>query len=181
MRQKLDQFYARVKPGSTAILFFGGYAIQSNRQNFLIPVDAQIWTEAEVRKDGIDLETILNEIDRRGATLKIALIDGSRRNPYERRFRARSAGLLPVSGPMGTMVMYSMALSEVQNDAGGNASNSLFVTELLKNVGIPNLTAQQALNRTRFAISAATHQEQVPWISDETPQDFKLVPNPSQR
>jgi hypothetical protein len=82
---------------------------------------------------------------------------------------------------MGTIVMYSMALNEVQHDAGGNASNSLFVTELLKNVGIPNLTAQQALTQTRFAISAATHHEQVPWISDETPQDFNLFPNPSPR
>jgi uncharacterized caspase-like protein len=105
MRQMLEQFYAGVKPGSIVILFFGGYAIQSNRQNYLIPVDAQIaqiWTEADVRKDGIDLETVLNDIHSRGAALKIALIDGSRRNPYERRFRARSAGLPPVSAPTGT-------------------------------------------------------------------------------
>jgi hypothetical protein len=73
--------------------------------------------------------------------------------------------------------MYSTALNQVQNEAGGNARNSLFVTELLKNVGIPNLTAQQALNQTRFAISAATHDEQVPSISDGTPQGFNLAPS----
>jgi hypothetical protein len=181
MRQRLDQFYASVKPGSIAILFFAGYAIQSNHQNYLIPVDAQIWTEADVRRDGIDLETVLKEIHSRGATLKIALIDGSRRNPYERRFRDRSAGLLPVNAPIDTIVMYSRSLNEVQNDAGGNASNSLFVTELLKNLEIRNLNASQALTQTRFAISAKTNDEQVPWIEDVTSQGINLFPNPSPR
>ena len=176
MREKLNQFYASVKPGSIAILFFGGYAIQSNRRTYLIPVDLQIWREADVR-DGIDLETVLNEIHSRGATLKIALIDGSRRNPYERRFRDRSAGLAPVIAPVGSIVMYSTALNQVQNDAGGNARNSLFVTELLKNVRTPHPNAQQALTQTRFAISADTHDEQVPWISDGTPQGFNLAPS----
>jgi hypothetical protein len=79
------------------------------------------------------------------------------------------------------MVTYSTALNEVQDDVSAHASNSLFVTELLKNVGIPNQTAQQALSQARFAISATTHSEQVPWISDETPQSFSLVPTPSPR
>ena len=77
----------------------------------MIPVDAQIWTEADVRRDGFGLETVLGEINSRGAGVKIALIDASRRNPFERRFRSFSAGLAPVIAPNGTLVMYSAALS----------------------------------------------------------------------
>jgi len=76
----------------------------------MIPVDAQIWTEQDVRHDGISLETVLGEINSRGAGVKIALIDASRRNPYERRFLPHlllSAGLAPVIAPNGTLVMYS--------------------------------------------------------------------------
>ena len=79
----------------------------------MIPVDAQIWTEADVRRDGFSLETVLGEINSRGAGVKIALIDASRRNPFERRFRSFSAGLAPVIAPNGTLVMYSAALSSV--------------------------------------------------------------------
>ena len=61
----------------------------------MIPVDAQIWTEPDVRRDGFSLETVLGEINNRGAGVKIALIDASRRNPFERRFRSFSAGLAP--------------------------------------------------------------------------------------
>ena len=78
-----------------ALVFFSGYGIQSSRQSYMVPVDAQIWTEADVRRDGFSLETVLNELNGRGAGVKIALLDASRRNPFERRFRSFSAGLAP--------------------------------------------------------------------------------------
>src|SRR3954465_11590342 len=62
MRRALDRLYARIRPGSVALIFFSGFGIQSARQSYLIPVDAQIWTEPDVRRDGFSLETILREI-----------------------------------------------------------------------------------------------------------------------
>ena len=88
MRSALDKFYGRIKPGSAALIFFSGFGIQSARQSYILPVDAQIWTEADVRRDGFSLETILGEINGRGAGVKIALLDASRPNPFERRFRS---------------------------------------------------------------------------------------------
>ena len=67
MRLALKRLYTRIKPGSVALIFFSGYGIQSGRQSYLIPVDAQLWTEADVRRDGFSLETILGEINNRGA------------------------------------------------------------------------------------------------------------------
>ena len=95
MHRAFDKLYGKIKPGSVALLFFSGFGVQSSRQSYMIPVDAQIWTEADVRRDGFSLETILGEINNRGAGVKIALIDASRRNPFERRFRSFSAGLAP--------------------------------------------------------------------------------------
>ena len=34
------------------MLFFGGYGIQVGRESYMIPVDATIWKEADVRRDG---------------------------------------------------------------------------------------------------------------------------------
>jgi Caspase domain/TIR domain len=176
-KRMLEQFYARIKPDSVVLLFFSGYAIQADRQSYLIPVDAQISKDTDVARYGIGLESILWEINQRGASLKIALLDGARRNPIERRFRNFWAGLAPVNAPTGTLVMYSVALSSVQSEYS-SGDHSVFVTELLKNVGIPNLTAEEALNRTRLAISAATHGEQVPWVSSSIAEDFTLAPAP---
>ena len=174
MRRALDKLYGKLKPGSVALVFFSGFGVQSARQSYLLPVDAQIWTEPDVRRDGFSLETILNDINSRGAGVKIALLDASRRNPYERRFRSFSAGLAPVIAPGGTLVMYSAALSSVVSDAG--TAHSLFVSELLKEIKSPDLTAEDALNRTRVNVTKASRSEQVPWISSSLAEDFAFVP-----
>jgi len=179
MRRAFDRLYGRIKPGSVALIFFSGYGIQSNRQSYLIPVDAQIWTEPDVRRDGISLENVLGEINNRGAGVKIALIDASRRNPFERRFRSFSAGLAPVIAPNGTLVMYSAALSSVISDNGGD--HSLFVQELLKEIRVPDLMAEETLNRTRVGVTRASRSEQVPWISSSLAEDFSFIPGTGSR
>jgi Caspase domain/Tetratricopeptide repeat len=174
MRKAFERLYGHIKPGGVALVFFSGFGVQSNRQSYLIPVDAQIWTEADVRRDGFSLETVLGEINSRGAGVKIALIDASRRNPYERRFRSFSAGLAPVIAPNGTLVMYSAALSSVISDNGGD--HSLFVQELLKEIRVPDLMAEETLNRTRVGVTRASRSEQVPWISSSLAEDFSFIP-----
>src|ERR1700726_1343644 len=174
MRRAFDKLYGKIKPGSVALVFFSGFGVQSNRQSYMIPVDAQIWTEPDVRRDGFSLETVLGEINSRGAGVKIALIDASRRNPFERRFRSFSAGLAPVIAPNGTLVMYSAALSSVISDNGGD--RSLFVQELLKEIRVPDLAAEETLNRTRVGVTRASRQEQVPWISSSLAEDFSFIP-----
>jgi lipoprotein NlpI len=174
MRRAFDKLYGKLRPGSVALVFFSGFGIQSSRQSYMIPVDAQIWTEQDVRHDGFSLETVLGEINSRGAGVKIALVDASRRNPYERRFRTFSAGLAPVIAPNGTLVMYSAALSSVVSDNGGD--QSLFVQELLKEIRVPDLMAEETLNRTRVGVTRASRGEQVPWISSSLAEDFSFIP-----
>ncbi len=178
MRRAIDRLYARIKPGTAALIFYSGIGIQSNRQSYMIPIDAQIWTEPDVRRDGVGLETVLGEINSRGAGIKIALMDASRRNPFERRFRSFSAGLAPVVAPGGSLVMYSAALSSVVGGDGA-AQQSLFVTELLKAMRTPDLTAEDTLNRTRVAVIRASKSEQVPWISSSLADDFSFIPGQS--
>jgi lipoprotein NlpI len=174
MRRAFERLYGKIKPGSVALIFFSGFGIESARQSYMIPVDAQIWTEPDVRRDGFSLEKVLGEINSRGAGVKIALVDASRRNPFERRFRSFSAGLAPVIAPNGTLVMYSAALSSVVADNGGD--RSLFVRELLKEIRVPDLMAEETLNRTRVGVTRASRSEQVPWISSSLAEDFSFIP-----
>jgi hypothetical protein len=174
MRRAFERLYGKIKPGSVALIFFSGFGVQAARQSYMIPVDAQIWTEPDVRRDGFSLESVLGEINNRGAGVKIALIDASRRNPFERRFRSFSAGLAPVIAPNGTLVMYSAALSSVVSDNGGD--HSLFVQELLKEIRVPDLMAEETLNRTRVGVTRASRSEQVPWISSSLAEDFAFIP-----
>ena len=82
MKRAFTALYDKIKPGAVAMIFFSGYGIQSGRQSFMIPVDSTIWDEKDVRRDGVSLDSVLSEMNSRGASVKIAILDASRRNPY---------------------------------------------------------------------------------------------------
>lgn len=174
MKRAINALYDKVKPGAVAMIFFSGYGIQSGRQSFMIPVDSAIWDEKDVRRDGISLDAVLSELNSRGASVKIAVLDASRRNPFERRFRQFSTGLAPVTAPRGTLVMYSAPPGAVVNDS--NTDRSLFVTELLKEIRVPDLTAEEAFNRTRVGVSRVSKGDQIPWFSSSLAEEFSFGP-----
>jgi len=173
MRQALQRLYAKIAQGSAALIFFDGFGIQSARQTYLLPVDAQIWTEADVQRDGFDLEKILSEMDSRGASVKIALVDASRRNPFERRFRRYSAGLAPAVTPANTLVLYSSALGSVVSNSRND--HGVFVTELLREIRVPGVGAEQTLRNAQAGVVSATRSEQVPWLSSSLITDFSFT------
>src|ERR1700726_850856 len=92
MSRAIERLKSKVRPDSVVMLFFGGYGIEAGRESYMIPVDAAIWKEADVRRDGTSIESVLATMQERGAHAKLVVLDASRRNPYERRFRAFSHG-----------------------------------------------------------------------------------------
>ena len=170
MRSALERLYGKIKSGSVAVIFFSGYGIQSNRQSYMIPVDAQIWAEADVRRDGFSVDAMLNEMNIKGANVKIAILNASRRNPYERRFRPVAAGLAPVIAPRDTMIIYSATPGTVVRD--GSADNSLFVTEMIKGMRAPKLTGEEVFTQTRLSVTRASRSEQTPWFSSSLAEEF---------
>ncbi len=174
MQRAIDAFTGKIRPGMAALFYFSGYGIQVARQTYLIPVNAQVWTEAEVRRDGISLDALLADMNRKGAKVKIVIIDAGRRNPFERRFRASAAGLAALDAPDGTLAMYSAAPGKVINE--GTGTNSLFVSELVKELRVPNLTAEQVFNRARVGVSRASNNEQVPWVASSLVDEFSFGP-----
>jgi formylglycine-generating enzyme required for sulfatase activity len=170
MQRAIDAFTGKIRSGTAALFYFSGYGIQVARQTYLIPVNAQVWTEAEVRRDGISVDSLLAEMHRRGAKVKIIILDAARRNPFERRFRASAAGLAALDAPDGTLALYSAAPGKVINDSTG--ANSLFVSELIKEMRSPNLTAEEVFNRARIGVSRASNNEQVPWVASSLLEEF---------
>jgi uncharacterized caspase-like protein len=151
MQSAIADFTTRIRPGSAALIFFSGHGIQLERQNYLIPINAQIWSEADVRRDGIPMESVLADMDRAGARVKLVIIDASRANPFERRFRGFSAGLTSINVSQGTLIMYAAAPDKTANDGPGE--NGLLVAELLKEIRSADNTARE--NRSKPCLLAA--------------------------
>jgi uncharacterized caspase-like protein len=171
MNRAISRLKAKVGKDSVVMLFFGGYGVQAGRESFMIPVDAAIWREADVRRDGISVEQVLDAMKEQGAKAKLVVLDASRRNPYERRFRSFSHGLAPISPPENTLVLSSATPGKVTDDS--NDANSVLVAELLRHLDAEG-GAESAFNRTRVAISRASEGEQVPSVSSSLLEDVRF-------
>jgi len=101
------------------------------------------------------------------------VLDASRRNPYERRFRSYSHGLAPISAPDNALILTSATPGKVADDSKGE--NSVLIAELLNHLnaqGAPGI--ESVFNKTRVAISRASDGEQVPSESSSLTDEIRL-------
>src|SRR5258705_2563407 len=117
MERAIDRLKSRIRPDSVVMLFFGGYGVQVGRESYMIPIDATIWKEADVRREGLSVESVLGVMKTQGARAKLVVIDPSRRNPFERRFRAFSHGLAPINAPANALILSSPTPGKVAEDS----------------------------------------------------------------
>jgi uncharacterized caspase-like protein len=172
MGRAIGRLKSKIKPDSVVMLFFGGYGVQVGRESYMIPVDAAIWKEGDVRRDGFSIESVLEAMKEQGACAKLVVIDASRRNPYERRFRTFSHGLAPITAPDNALILTSATPGKVADDSKG--AHSVLVTELLNNLNTPAVAAETVFNKTRVAISRASEGEQVPSVSSSLLEDVRF-------
>ncbi|WJR78699.1 caspase family protein [Bradyrhizobium sp. NP1] len=175
MVRAVERMKSKIRPDSVVMLFFGGYGVQVGRESYMIPVDATIWKESDVRRGGVSIESVLSTMKEQGARAKLVVVDASRRNPYERRFRAFSHGLAPINAPDNALILSSATPGKVIDDAKGD--NSALVAELLSNLSAQAGGAEAVFNKTRVAISRASEGEQVPSVSSSLLEDVRLGAN----
>jgi uncharacterized caspase-like protein len=172
MIRAVERLKAKIKPETVVMLYFGGYGVQVGRQSYMIPVDAAIWKERDIRRDGMSVEAVLDVMKEQGAQAKLVVLDASRRNPYERRFRGYSRGLAPIDVPENALILTSATPGKVADDVDGQ--NSLLATELLKNMKAKPASAESVFTNTRVAVTRATAGEQVPAVSSSLIEDIQL-------
>jgi uncharacterized caspase-like protein len=173
MARAIERLKSRIIPGSVVMLFFGGYGVQSRQETYMIPTDAVIWREGDIRHEGMSVEAVLHAVKERGARATLAVIDASRRNPYERRFRSYSHGLAPVNAPDNALVISSHTPGKVADDTKGE--HSALVTELLNELNAP-ASAEGVFNKTRVAVFRASKGAQMPSVSSSLVEDVHFSP-----
>jgi uncharacterized caspase-like protein len=178
MNRAIDRLKSKLRPDSVVLLFFGGYGVQVGRESYMIPVDAAIWKESDVRRDGLSIESVLDVMKEQGACAKLVVIDASRRNPYERRFRTFSHGLAPIDAPDNALILSSATPGQVADDSAGQ--HSVLMSELLNNLNAQEAdpaAAEAVFNKTRVAISRASDGAQVPSVSSSLLEDVRFGVN----
>ncbi len=170
MKRLIREFGMKLKSGGSGLFYYAGHGVQSKGRNYLIPIDADIQSEAEVEDSGVDAGLILNYMDDAQNGLNIVILDACRNNPFARSFRSAGDGLAQVDAPTGTLIAYATAPGRVASD--GTAQNGLYTAELLKQMRVPGVSVTDMFMRVRAEVMKQTSSKQVPWESSSLVGSF---------
>jgi hypothetical protein len=174
MRRAVGEFGRRIACGGVGLFYFAGHGVQVRGRNYLMPVDAEIGTEAEVALESLDLATVLEQMAAAGNRVNIAILDACRNNPFERRFRSAGGGLASVDAPKGTLIAFATAPGKVAADGAG--ANGLYTSELLKAIRQPGVRLEDVFKQVRVEVTRQTRDEQTPWETSSLTGDFYFTP-----
>jgi hypothetical protein len=172
---------------SYGFFFYAGHGVQSNGENYLIPVDASIQSENLLRQRAMSMQFMLDELNSAGNELNSVVLDACRDNPFGWS-RSGSRGLQVVTGqPADSIIVYATSAGSVAQD--GTGRNGLFTTHLLNNLKTPGLSVQELFNKTGADVRRASGGSQIPaiysqffetaWLGGRPAVAVQPVPAPS--
>lgn len=174
MENAIRDFGKRLRKGGVGLFYFAGHGIQVKGINYLIPVDARIESESDVKYECVDAGRVLGKMEDAGNDLNIVVLDACRDNLFARGFRSNRRGLARMDAPKGSLIAYATAPGSVAADGIGR--NGVYTKHLLEHMKTPCLTVEQVLKRTRIDVMNETEDKQVPWESSSLTGDFYFVP-----
>jgi formylglycine-generating enzyme required for sulfatase activity len=170
MIEALRSFSEKLSPGGIGLFFYAGHGIQARGANYLIPIDAALAAEDDLRYETTDLQDVLNRLDDAKVRLSLIILDACRDNPFVRSFRSTTRGLAQVDAPRGTLIAYATAPGKEAAD--GDGANGVYTAELLKAMSEPGVKLQDVFEHVIDSVERKTANAQTPWISSSFRGDF---------
>jgi uncharacterized caspase-like protein len=174
MDESIREFGRQLKrTHGVGLFFYAGHGMQIGGVNYLLPVNAKIEKESDVRFQSVNADIVLAEMENAENGLNLVILDACRDNPYSRSFRNASRGLAIVSNaPAGTFISYSTGTNQVARD--GEGKNSPYTKALLEYMDKPGLSINNVFMNVRSKIKKETGQ--IPWELSSLEGDFYFVP-----
>ena len=168
MREATRRFADQLLTADVALIYFAGHGIESNRRNFMIPVNADLKFEYELADQAYDASNWLEMLEVVRSTnadrVNIVILDACRNNSLIGA-RSFSRGLGRLDAPSGTFLAYSTAPGKVAADGPRGQRNSPFTKHLLQAMQQPGLPIEEVFKEVRRNVSRETAGAQVPWES----------------
>jgi len=122
METSIRKFGERLRKGGVGLFYYAGHGLQVNGINYIIPLDAEMREETDVKYEAVDARRVLDAMYNAGNDLNIVILDACRDNPLARGFRSGSSGLARMDAPKGTIVAYSTSPGKLALDGRGRNS-----------------------------------------------------------
>src|SRR6201987_6056896 len=151
MTEKLLDFGRKAQGSDIAVFYYAGHGIAVSGSNYLLPVDADIKSEMDVKLGAaINIDVTLDQT-MGDAKVKLVFLDACRDNPFAAKIKANSAtrsvsvqtGLAEMKSGEGTLIAFATGPGQTALD-GQEGQNSPFTRALLAHITQPGVEIQQA-------------------------------------
>ncbi|MDW3208026.1 MAG: caspase family protein [Alphaproteobacteria bacterium] len=159
---------------TVGMVYYAGHAVQTNGENYLVPVDADIADTLDLEIQTLRVATLMKSLEAAGNRLNLVVLDACRNNPFKSISRSASRGLAKVDAPFGTLLAYSTSPGEIATD--GTGRNSPYTAALARAMRTPGLPVEQVFKRVRIEVLEKTGNRQIPWESSSLTGDFYFLP-----
>jgi uncharacterized caspase-like protein len=170
MTEKLLDFGRKAQGSDVAVFYYAGHGIAVGGSNYLLPVDADIKSEMDVKLGAaINIDLTLEQT-MGDAKVKLVFLDACRDNPFAAKIKSNSAtrsvnvqsGLAEMKSGEGTLIAFATGPGQTALD-GQEGNNSPFTRALIDNITKPGVEIQQAMTSVRAQVNEETHKGQLPW------------------
>ena len=170
MTEKLLEFGKKAEGADVAVFFYAGHGIAVNGTNYLLPVDADLRSEMDVKLGAAINVDVTLEQTMADAKVKLVFLDACRDNPFAAKIRSAKAtrsvsvqsGLAEMKSGEGTLIAFATGPGQTALD-GENGTNSPFTRALVANITQPGVEIQQAMTKVRAQVNEETNKNQLPW------------------
>jgi uncharacterized caspase-like protein len=184
LRKALREFGNKSRDADVAVVYYAGHGIELDGNNYLIPVDATLETDADVLDETLPLDRVLFAVEP-ARQLRLVILDACRDNPFAKTMkrtiasRAVGRGLAKVE-PSSPNTMIAFAAKAGSTASDGDSRNSPFATALVNHLAKPGLDLRKAFGFVRDDVLKATNNTQEPFIYGSLGgNDVSLVPAPA--
>lgn len=180
LREAIRAFAAKAgaERGAETFFFYAGHGIQVRGENYLMPTDSQIWSDADVDFEGVGLSYLLSSLEQARSYPNVIVLDACRDNPFGDNSRVRvEKGLARIDPPVGTVLAYATAPNKTALD--GSGTNGLFTKHLLMRLTVAGLQLDEMFRSVSNAVEdearTAFRFEQVPYRSSSYSASYCLA------
>ena len=143
MTEALRVFTRASAGADVSLVFYAGHGLEMDGVNYLVPVDARLERDTDVRFEAVSLDDVLASTI--GAGLRVVILDACRNNPLARSMQRTGASRSVSRGSFGdlddsllgdeTLVAYAAAAGTTADD--GEGRNSPYTSALLTHLEQP--------------------------------------------
>ena len=165
LTEALRAFTRRSAGADVSLVFYAGHGIEMDGVNYLVPVDARLELDVDVRFETVTVDDLL--VSTSGASLRLVILDACRNNPLARSMQ-RTAATRTVSGGsfadlnedlLGDETLVAYAAAAGTTAADGRGRNSPYTAALLPHLETP-LEIGLLFRRVQAQVLAVTNGAQ---------------------